>query len=180
MESFIPFVSLAGSLFSTVATAYFWLVRMRQERPCLRPHLVDKEFFLGVSRDNSRQIGLKLGVIVANYSALPNAILGARLWIKLREGWQELTGVAFDKQTPQPFNVPSLQTVLLRLNGTLAFPFQETLEDGNNTVANYLGRFGSQLREIKFEFRRLGDQADTHIFTGPVEGAQPAQSLRAA
>jgi hypothetical protein len=29
--------SLAGSAFSTVATAYFWLVRSRRERPSSAP-----------------------------------------------------------------------------------------------------------------------------------------------
>ena len=180
MDSFITFFSFAASLFSSLATAYFWLVRAHRERPCLKPHFADKEFFLGSSRDNVRQIGLKLGVIVANYSSLPNAILGARLWVRLPEGWQELTNVAFDKQTPQPFNVPSLQTVLLRLNATLSFPYQEALEEGNKTVGNYLNRFLTPSRDIRIELRRLGDEADCHTLTLASAAEQPAQLLRAA
>ncbi|MCI0684654.1 MAG: hypothetical protein L0Y71_21365 [Gemmataceae bacterium] len=180
MDSFITFFSFGASLFSSLATAYFWMVRMQNERPCLKPHLADKEFFLGNSRDGVRQIGLKLGVIVANYSALPNAILGARLWMRSPEGWLELTSVAFDKQTPQPFNVPSLQTVLLRLNATLSFPYQDALEEGNRTVSNYLNRFLTPARELRIELRRLGDEAASHTLTLASAGEQSAQLLRAA
>src|SRR5262245_51289707 len=180
MDSFITFFSFSASLFSSLATAYFWLVRAQKERPCLKPHFADKEFFLGNSRDGVRQIGLKLGLIVANYSSLPNSILSARLWARLPEGWHELTNVAFDKQTPQPFNVPSLQTVLLRLNATLSFPYQDELEEGNKTVGNYLNRFLTPSREIRIELRRLGDEADVHTLMLASAGEQPLQLLRAA
>ena len=180
MESFMSMAGFFGSIFSTLATAYFWLVRMRQEKPCLVPHFVDKEFFLGLGRDQARQIGVKLGVVVANYSVLPNAILGARLWLRVPEGWQELGNVAFDKQTSLPFNLPPLQTVLLRLNATLTFPYQETLEDGNKTVGNYLGRFLTQPRQFKIALRRLGDRTDEHVLTLPTEGEQPLPTARAA
>src|SRR5262245_3219762 len=106
MESFMSMFGFLGSIFSTLATAYFWLVRMRQERPRLRPYLADHELFLGLSRDNVRQVGVKLGVVVANYSILPNAILGAKLSVRTRVGWQEVGNVSFDKATPQPFNLP--------------------------------------------------------------------------
>lgn len=180
MESFMSMAGFLGSIFSTLATAYFWLVRMRQERPCLVPHFVDKEFFLGLSRDNSRQVGVKLGVVVANYSVLPNAILGARLWMRWRDGWQELGSVAFDKQTSQPFNLPPLQTVLLRLTGTLTFPYHETLEDGTKTVGNYFGRFLAPPRQFKIALRRLGDRIDEHVLTLPAEGEQSLPTARAA
>jgi len=38
---------------------------------------------------------------VANHSVLPNAILGARLWVRVRDGWEEVGQLAFDKQTPR-------------------------------------------------------------------------------
>src|SRR5215467_7462186 len=117
MDSLGTYIGYAGSAVSMLTTLYFWHVRMRNERPNLSPHLVDKEFFLGMSRDGVRQIGVKAGFVVANQSVLPNAILGARLWVRTRTDWQEVGNLAFDKQTPQPFNLPSLQTVLLRLTG---------------------------------------------------------------
>lgn len=177
MESFLSLAGFAGSAFSTVATAYFWFVRMRRERPCLKPHLVDKEVFLGASREQVRQIGLKIGVIVANYSVLPNAILSARLWLQSKERWQEVDHLAFDKQTPQPFNIPPLQTVLLRLTGFLAFPYQDQFEEGGKTIANYLNHFASQPLKLKLELRRLHDRADTHVLDWPAD-AQPLTLAR--
>jgi hypothetical protein len=180
MESYLTVASFAGSIFSTLATAYFWLVRMRRERPFLRPHLIDKEFFLGLCRDQVRQVGLKVGLIVANYSVLPNAILAARLWIRLRDGWQEIGRLAFDKETPQPFNVPPLQTVLLRLSGTLPLPYQDSLEEGHKTLANYLSCYLAQPLELKVELQRLNEQSDTHVLTVPAAGEAAVPPLSAA
>lgn len=163
MESYLTFASLAGSAFSALATIYFWFVRMRQERPCLRAHLADKEFFLGLSRADTRQIGVKVGAIVANHSVLPNAILDARLRVRLQDGWQEVGHLAFDKQTPQPFNIPALQTVLLRLNGTLSFPYQAPLEQGSNVAANYLRCFLAQPLELKLELRCLNERPNAFV-----------------
>src|ERR1700730_11674119 len=120
MESYVSYLGFAGSAISLLTTMYFWFIRMRQEQPCLKPYLADREFFLGLGRDEVRQLGVKAGIIVANYSVLPNAILGARLWVRVHDGWKEAGQLAFDKQTPQPFNIPPLQTVLLRLTGTLS------------------------------------------------------------
>src|SRR5262249_30600956 len=129
MESVFSHLSMVGSAVSMAATLYFWLVRMRREKPCLKPYLADPEVYLGLSRDDVRRIGVKVGIIVANYSVLPNAVLGARLWIRRADGgWLEAGNVAFDKQTPQPFNVSPLHTVMLRLTAALSFPFQDALE----------------------------------------------------
>jgi hypothetical protein len=178
MDSYVSYASFTGSAVSVLATSYFWLVRVRRERPCLVPYPADKEFFLGLSRDGVRQIGLKVGVVVANHSVLPNAVLGARLWVRLRDGWQEAGHLAFDKQTPQPFNVPSLQTVLLRLTGTLSFPYQDALEEGSKTTANYLNTFVAQPAAVKLELRHLTGRADEHVLTFPADGVGSTQAAR--
>jgi hypothetical protein len=178
MESYASYLGFVGSAVSMLTTLYFWLVRMRREQPCLKPFLADKEFFLGLGRDDVRQIGVKIGVIVANYSVLPDSILGTRLWVRLPEGWKEVGRLALDKQTPQPFNIPPLQTVLLRLTGTLTFPYQDTLEDGNKTVANYLSHFLAQPLEMKLELQHLNERADSHLLSMPIEEEQPAQGTR--
>ena len=178
MESYLSYLGFIGSAASMLTTLYFWFVRMRQEQPCLKPYLADKEFFLGLGRDEVRQIGLKVGVIVANYSVLPNAILGARLWVRLQSGWQEVGTLAFDKQTPQPFNIPPLQTVLLRLTGALAFTYEDALEEGSKTTANYLSRHLAQPLEMKLELRHLNDRVDAHVLTLPTEEAKAAQGAR--
>jgi len=178
MEPYLSYVGFMGSAVSMLTTLYFWLVRMRQEQPCLKPYLADKEFFLGMSRDGVRQIGVKVGVIVANYSVLPNAILGARLSIRLKDGWQEIGNLAFDKQTPQPFNIPPMQTVLLRLTGALSFPYQDALEEGSKTAANYLSSCVAQPLEMKLELRHLNQRTDAHVLTVQTETEQPAQQTR--
>jgi hypothetical protein len=178
MESYVSYLGFAGSAVSMLTTAYFWFVRMRQEQPSLRPYLADKEFFLGMSRDGVRHVGLKVGLIVANCSVLPNAILKARLWVRLKDGWQEVSGLAFDKQTPQPFNLPPMQTVLMRLTGVVSFPYQDALETGSKTTANYLESFLAQPIEFKLELGHLNDRPQVHVLTVPVENPQSGQGAK--
>jgi hypothetical protein len=124
-------VSLAGATFSTATTVYYWFVKVRGERPKLSCELADRELFLGAMTDQQRQIGLKLGLVVANGSVLPNAVLGVRLWVKRREGdWQEAEKVAIDKATVRPMNVPAMHTAYLLVIGTLTFPLTAELEQG--------------------------------------------------
>src|SRR6478735_426669 len=84
MDSYVAYASFVGSAFSTVATAYFWFVRARGERPNLKPYLVDREFFLGAMTPDSRHIGLKVGLVVANCSTLPSALLKATMQVRGR------------------------------------------------------------------------------------------------
>src|SRR5437868_1960188 len=74
MESFLSVATVGGSIFSTIATFYFWLVKARGERTNLKPYAVDREFFLGNGTAETRQVGFKAGIVVANYSTLPNAL----------------------------------------------------------------------------------------------------------
>lgn len=179
MESYLSYAGVAGSAASMLTTFYFWLVRVRNEQPCLQSFLVDKEYFLGLSRDGIRQIGLKVGVIVANYSVLPNAIVSARAWVRLRDGWQDVANLTLDKQTPQPFNLPPLQTALLRLNGTLSFPYQDALEVGSKTAANYSSEFLAEPFQMKLELRHLKG-ASVGVLTVPQQEGQGKQSLGSA
>jgi hypothetical protein len=168
-------LSLAGSAFSTVCTAYFWLVRVQRERPQLSPFVIDREFFLGGMTTQSRQIGFKVGLVIANYSTLPNAVLGAGVGLHGKEGGiEEIAPVTFDKQTPLPLNVPPLQTVLLRLQGNLTFPYTDALEQGSKTVGAYLQRFLADSWRLRLELHNLNNRRD--VFDLPL--APPA--LKAA
>jgi hypothetical protein len=168
METLLAVASFGGSVFSTLATFYFWLVRARGERPNLKPYAIDREFFLGASNPQTRQIGFKLDLVVANYSTLPNALIKAKLQLRGRgENWVDVGGLAFDKQTPLPFNLPSLTTVLLRLNGTLSFPYAPALEDGNKTVGNYLRENLAEPRVARIELHSLNDRVDIVEFKLP-------------
>jgi hypothetical protein len=83
--------SALASIGSLAVTGYFWLVRMRRERPRLKTHLV------GVEKvDSAREFESKwdpivvLRVAVLNLSTLPNVVLGARGWVRLADGtWAE-------------------------------------------------------------------------------------------
>lgn len=160
--------SFAGSAFSTIATGYFWLVRAKRERPNLRAHLVEREIFLSSGRAETRHLGLKLGIIVANYSLLPNALLGVQLAFKLRDGsWQPVQNVRFDQATPLPFNIPSMQTVMLRVNGSLVFPTNKQFEEdnGGNILGGYVDHYLTDPREIRCELQHLNGRPCREVLT---------------
>jgi len=163
----MPALSMLGTALSFLWTGYFWLVRVKRERPDLRPYIADQEWFLGTTVGPTLQIGLKLGLIVANYSSLPNALLGVRLWLRQRDGrWLAVEGLSFDPKTPLPFNVPAMQTVLVRLTGRVAFATADDIEGDSTTLAKYLDRYAAQPREIGVELRGLGDYISTAELTG--------------
>src|SRR5947209_20538109 len=108
----MPILSMVGTALSFAWTAYFWLVRVKRERPDLRPYLADQEFFLGSTAGDTRQVGVKLGLVIANYSSLPNALPGVRLWLRQTARKRlEIENVSFDAKTPMPFNVPAMPTL---------------------------------------------------------------------
>lgn len=96
------------------------------------------------------------------YRSLPNALLGVRLWLRQRDGgWLPVEGITFDPKTPLPFNVPAMQTVLVRIAGRVAFPTADDIEGTPATLANYLDRHVATPREIGVELRGLGDYIAT-------------------
>lgn len=165
IQTTVGLVSLVGAVFSTITTVYFWLIRVRGERPRLECELVDRELFLGAGAAETRQIGLKLSLVVVNASTLPNAVLGVNLWVKHRDGgWLELERVALDTSTPRPFNLPALQTALLCVTGHVTFPLMKELEQGGNrTLIAYTDRFLTNPREIKVELKGVTGKHFTSI-----------------
>jgi hypothetical protein len=178
MESLVAYIGVAGSAVSMLTTMYFWIVRVRKEQPCLKPYLADTETFLGLSRDGIRQIGLKIGFIVVNQSILPNVILGARVSVRLKEGWQEVGNLAFDKQSPQPFNLTPLQAVLLRLTGTLTFPYVDALEGSSAAATKYLDAFIADPRQIKLELRHLNKRVDIYVMNVTPDKGKDTRGIR--
>jgi len=79
--------STLASVGSLAVTGYFWLVRMRGERPRLKTHFVGL-----VKVDSARSFEsswdpvVVLRIAVLNLSTLPNVILGARGWVRLADG----------------------------------------------------------------------------------------------
>jgi hypothetical protein len=166
-QTAVSLVSLVGAAFSTVTTVYYWFVRARGERPNLKAELVEREWFLGAGTAEKRQLGFKLGLVVANGSTLPNAVLGIRLWVKQREGkWLEAEHVVLDKSTPQPCNLPALQTGYIVVNGNLTFPtLQELEQGGNKALVAYADHFLASPRTFRVELKGLNDRRFTNVIT---------------
>lgn len=163
MEALIGYVSLAGSVVSTLVTGYFWFARMRNERPHVVPYLHERELFLGTSRDQVRQVGAKLGIALANFSTLPNALLGLRVWVKAKSGaFLPLDGAAVDKATPLPANLAPLATLALRIQGNLSFPYQDALETGATALSAYAKEHLAEPLTVRVELRQLLGGTRTH------------------
>lgn len=159
MSHLVPWVSLGGSIFSTVCTGYFWLVKTNRERPRLQPFLIDHEYFLAECRGEVRTIGLNLHLAVANYSILPNALLGLDVQIKSRDGsWKDLAKVTLDKQTPLPMNLPPLQTALVRIAARIPFEYRAELESQKNIERAYLDCFLATPITMKLSVRGLNQK----------------------
>jgi len=162
MSTSMGMLSMLGSALSFLWTGYFWLVKVRRERPKLQPYLADHDMFLGAMIGESRQVGIKLGLIVANYSSLPNALLGVRLWLRQRDRkWLEVESASFDKETPMPFNVPAMQTALIRITGRLSFPVTDELEGTASAAVEYVKRYLADPCRIGVELQGLGSYIAT-------------------
>ena len=83
MENAMSVVSLIGSAIATLSTLYFWLVRMNREKPLLKVHLAGPlgadtlAAAAGAPAGTARSL-FSVKAVVANYSVLPNAVLGVR------------------------------------------------------------------------------------------------------
>ena len=182
MESEFTIISLAGSAFSTATTAYFWFVKARREQPDLSAHLLDHEFFLSLGKSESRLIGCTLGVIYANNSILPDAILGLRLWVKTVDGgWKLMEDVICDSSTALPLNLPPQQTGILRLTSQLHFSRDAELESESNIAAAYLNSHIASPRQFKLETLGLNDHVATEVMEiDPRETAAESFRVRTA
>ena len=127
MENNLDVLSLIGSAIATLSTLYFWLVRVNRERPQLKIHLAGPmaadtlAAAAGAPPGTARSL-FSVKAVVANYSALPNAVLGVRAWVKTREGNWAPAVTSVDDKTQPPFNLPPLHTVPLTLTATVTVP----------------------------------------------------------
>ncbi len=104
---------------------------------------------------------LKSGLSLPIIRALPNALVGAKINLPAKDGsCLELASLTFDKLTPLPFNLPSMQTVLLRLQGTLNFAYTEALETGSKTESAYLQHFLAEPWTMRLDLLSLNDRHD--------------------
>jgi hypothetical protein len=182
MDWDFSYVSLTGSAFSTACTAYFWFVKARRERPDLSAHLLQHEFFLSLGQSDTRLIGCTVGIIYANNSILPDAVLGLRLWVRTTNGgWKLMDDVICDSATALPLNLPPQQTCLLRLTGQLHFERDARLESESNIAGGYLRQHVAAPREFKLETLGLNDHVSTEFMrVAPDESAAESFRVRTA
>src|SRR5436190_7755751 len=123
-EMISSYFSLGVSISTALATFYFWIVKAKQEQPRLKIYQADPQIAGHAASSCGETIKLVFDVkaVVANYSILPNAVLGANAWVKMREGSWQPADARLDPKTPLPLNLAPLQTVRLDVGLTLAVP----------------------------------------------------------
>ena len=170
MDAFAGHVSFAVSILTALATCYFWLVKARQEKPHLRIYQAEGQVPGHAQSSCSDPIKLTFEAksVVANYSSLPNAVLGVNTWVKMRDGsWQEAE-TRLDPKTPLPLNIPPLQTVRLDLGLTIAvsaLPEGQGCKNTHETFALYRDRCLWHPLEVKVALNTLGEKLFADVLT---------------
>src|SRR5947207_2211001 len=168
MDPLMGSVSFAVSTLTALATFYFWIVKSRQERPWLRVCKAEPQIsgYARGSCDDPVRLAFEVKAVVANYSSMPNALLGVRAWVRTRAGYWQEAETSVDAKTPLPLNLPSLQTARLNLTATVAVPAipeGTACRNTHETFALYRDRFLAQPVEVKVELNALNDQAFTDV-----------------
>ena len=170
MDGYSGMVSFVLSSITALATFYLWAVKARQERPRLRACKAEPRFggYAPSSCGDPVRLAFEVKAVVANCSSLPNALLGVRVWLRLREGtWQEAEA-KIDERTALPLNLPAMQTSRLNLTATLAVPALaqgQSCRNTHETFALYRECYLAQPLEVKLELGALGDQAFTDVLS---------------
>jgi hypothetical protein len=166
-------VSLIGSGATAAATIYMWLSRFRRERPNLQlyPAAAQTGVEVGVLRGDTRYLHMKVAAVVANCSALPNAVIDVALDLRTRDGrWEEVKSPRVT--VGLPLNVSSLTTGLVTLEWTQPLPAHEPAEANNGPaaiIAGYLDHYYAQPAVARITVLALGDRE----FNGVVPLIQP-------
>ncbi|QDT06863.1 hypothetical protein K227x_52840 [Rubripirellula lacrimiformis] len=183
------YVSLGGSLLAVSSTFYFWLVRANRERPDLGIHPIgdltgcalmpmeDGEAFRRIGMPPERTF-LKywLHLAVVNNSTLPNALLGAKVWLKMNDGvWQamDVSHVEAD-QTLFPANIDPMTTISLKM--ALAGRINHEAGDGFAGRAAAGGDALMRSVPIRVELLGLNERTFTHGYLDHGNGLQRTES----
>jgi hypothetical protein len=168
MEMLSSYFSLGMSICTAAATFFFWIVRAKQERPRLRIYPADPHFGGYAQSSCSDPIKLTFDVktIVANFSTLPNSVLGVHARVKMIDGsWRDAETRA-DAKTALPLNIGSLQTVKLELSLAVvvpAVPEGQACKNTHETYALYRDRFVAQPLQVKVELKTLGERLFANV-----------------
>jgi hypothetical protein len=170
MEALSSYFGLGVSICTALATFYFWIVKYRQEKPWLKIYQAEPQLAGHAQSASSDPIKLvfDLKTVVANYSSLPNAVLGAQSWIRMQDGsWREAE-TRFDPRTQLPLNLASLHTVRLDLSATIgvsAVPEGDACKNTNEAFVLYRDRYVSQPLEVKVALQTLGEKLFADVLT---------------
>jgi hypothetical protein len=152
-------LSMVGSAASIAATFYIWFSKFRRERPNLRIYPSDQsaEINLGVLRGDTRGFQFRFSGVIANYSSLPNAVLGVELAMKRRDGsWEEIPA---PRAAGLPLNVPPMTTVRLDLEWSVQLPALDSAERlrANEIPRAYLEHYYAARRRVGVSVWALGE-----------------------
>ena len=154
-------LSLGGSAMAVISTFYFWLVRANKESASLKAYLVkpiDAHWPMRVGGGSEGMVASRyqLHLAVANYSSLPNAMIGYRVDVKMPDGqWKELK---LDTESlPVPANIGPMSTIGISLFGDISVPGSL---DGTGTRDREVGAHKAIARPPQFrvELKSLGEK----------------------
>lgn len=161
--------SLIASLLALSSTLYFWLVRANRERAKITIHPIGELSGTVVSyfsdRATIQRMQLKEGeqcfkywlkLAVVNNSSLPNALLGAKVWLQLRNGdWLPLeVWHQQEEEDAFPLNLPPLTTASLKLALTAKLAVE--IDENNQGRLDAAGDILPREVPIQIELLSLG------------------------
>ncbi|MBI4615705.1 MAG: hypothetical protein HY720_18955 [Planctomycetes bacterium] len=166
----INLVSLTSSAVATVLTIYFWLVRAQRERPWLAvylaPGLGADQSSSGSGTEGAVTCHYYCRAVLANYSSLPNAVIGIRAWLRSRDrGWLAAR-VETEARSSVPFNLAPMQTCAVDLALSVELPGSLSGSTTASRKESALGSVGSPLA-LKVELLALGERRFTQILEVP-------------
>ncbi len=163
------YASLAASLIALSSTLYFWLVRANRERAQLMVQPIRELTGTVVTSfhdmatiqrlrpaDDEYCIKYWMDVAIVNNSALPNALLGAKVWLQDKKGeWLEMdVSHQSHDQDLFPLNVPPLNISTLKMS--LATNVRMQIDDSNLGRAAAAG--DALPRQIPIQIELIGLQ----------------------
>ena len=176
MDALTMHISFGVSVVTALFTFYFWLIKARRERPCLKIYQADPQLggFAQSSCTDPVKLVFEVKSVVANYSSLPNALLGVEAKVKMRDGsWQDAE-TRLDPKTPLPINIPAMQTMRLDVSLTIAVPAVpegQACRNTQETFALYRNRFVAQPLEVNIGLVTLGEKLFAYVLTSAKRAA---------
>jgi hypothetical protein len=176
MESLSSYFSLGVSICTAVLTFFFWILKAKQERPHLQIYPADPQFggYAQSSCSDPIKLSFEVKTIVANYSALPNAVLGVQAAVKMRDGSWRAAETRSDPKTPLPLNLAPLQTVKLELAVAVlvsALPEGQECKNTHETFRLYRDRFVAEPLEVKVALTTLGEKLFANVLRNAARAA---------